>query len=357
MALRTYAGPGPFDRIRNIHFSTARFQFGITRDDGWLYAEGDVEGLTVALRTNAGQLIWSGFTTDLGYEEAAAGLVRRFDYQDGRFNLVLDRAKLRDALGLTGADVRFRFTTDGPQTLETHYPRIYAGNGTPSLVSPGTLDITVPYWQVSSDRYYPDLNTTVERILVGTSIPYEGRYRIQKGNALGRFNLPVLGVEWRPNDTLTGWIGWVNIDNICPLGAVAIPWQYPEIDPPEAIPTHADEREYRLHDNVVLDIALSQCPENWQATAIAVETDFGWSGEIPFALASATGLNVDHSLGSLPPDLSGRFFVRTYRFLWDRSQFQYDTGEFPNVQEGLTAVLVQSPAVGFESFVTTPLPE
>lgn len=363
-----FVAPGPFAQIRAIHFPSKRFQLRIVRDDGLEFTPQSWEEITLRLYAETGQWLFSGRSAmdatlpgypSLYYEEGVPGVVTTFLYQDGYYNIVLNGPVLRDALGLTGdsESLRCSLVTEGDKTLQTFFPRVYAGVGAPLLITPGTWEVTIPYWSVMSEDTYPNLVTTVRTTTVHTSVPYESTYRILYGNAVGRFLLPFLGVAWTPNANLSGWIGQFQVENVCTGGDIAIPWQYPNIAPPSTLPSDPGQRIHLLYSNVILQVALGPCPDNWQGTAIPVSSDFGYGDVIPFCRVGSPAFHAEYPLGARPATPEGDVFIRQYAFQWDRYSFQYDTGEGAQHYPGQTATLVQSPAIDFEQFTVVPLPE
>lgn len=359
--------PGPFARLTGLSFPGRRFRFRIVRDDGLEYAPHSGEGITLRLYAATGAWLFSGFSLrdllspaypNLAYEEGVPGLVTAFTYEDGYYSVVLSGPVLWDALGLTEATLRCALVTEGTHTLETFFPRIYEASGVgKTLMAPGTWEVTVPFWSVEQGDLYPNVLTTVRTTTVYSSIPYTCVYHVMDGNALGRFLLPYLGVVWTPNTDLSGWVGRFQVDNVCTQGLIAMPWQYPDITPPAALPTHSGQRVHGVYENVVLQVALGPCPDRWEGTRVNISSEFGYGDVIPFSNVEAPGFQAEFLLGDQPVSWEGAAFVRQYVFQWDQSVFQYDTGEGEHRYVGLTASLVQSPAIDFERLTATPLPE
>ena len=293
----------------------------------------------------------------LYYEEGVAGIVTDFLYEDGYYSVVLNDLLLRDALALTEGVIRCRLVTDGLKTLETFFPRAYTGGGVGALMAPGTWEVRVPYWSIVQVDTYPDLVTTVRESTVYTSVPYEGGYCIQEGNALGRFLLPLLGVAWTPNANLSGWVGLFQVENVCTQGLIAIPWQFPDIAPPSLPPADPGQRIHLIYTNVILQVALGPCSDYWQGSRIEVSSGFGYSGTIPFSAVGMPAFHAEHAFGVQPVAMRGKRFVRQYVFQWERASFTYDTGEGAQRYLDQTAVLVQSPAIDFDQLKLLPLPE
>ena len=357
MASFPFTAPGPFDRITAIRFPGALFRLRLLRDDGLLYIPGG-PALEIRLTTPEDEWVFTGFTDNLDYQEAVAGLVTAFGFQDGHYRLELDRTRIRDRFGLTGSAVRFLLTTDGVGTLETRYPRRYTGGEAGTAIGPGSREVTLPCWLVSTAITYPSAVATTLATTVRSSIPYGLAYGIENGNALGRFQLPVVGISWQPKADLSGWTGLLDVDDVCPQGSIVIPGQVvPGIVPPAQPPSGPEDRAYTLHYNGVLEVALSACPAAWSETAVSVGSSFGYDGVIPYSNAAQPPFAADFPLADQTPDISGRTFQRTYAFQWDAGAFQYDTGEWPDLHLDQTAVRIQSPAVGFDRFTVTPLPE
>ncbi len=352
-----FMAPGPFARITAIHFPGALFQLRLLRDDGYLYIPGG-PSLRIKLSIPGGAEIFTGYTDDLDYLEAENGLVNVFEFLDGYFRLELNRTILKNKYGLIGADVGFILTTDGEDTLTCQYPRIYAGVGSAVAITVGRREVRIPFWQVSTTTVYPTATSTAKTTTVRSSVPYGVIYGIENGNALGRFQLPTLGVEWLPTEDLSTWYRLFHVNGVCSQGTINIPSQsVAGMGPPAQSPTGPGDRIYTVSFNVNLAVALSACPNAWSATAITVSSDFGYSDTIPYNNAAEACFAVNYPLADQTPNLAGRSFQRTYSFQWDVSSFPYDTGEWPQLYLDQTAVRVQSPAIDFDRFSVTPLPE
>ena len=354
--------PGPFARLTHIHFPGWRFRFHIMRDDGLHYTPYCGEGITLSLYAETGEWLFSGFSAqdgngDLPYEEGIPALVSAFVFEEGYYSVSLNSLVIQDVLGFMGGPFRCSLMTDGVNTLKTYYPRQYGEGGSPTLIKPGYWSVIIPYWSVVRVDHYPNLITTVRRTTVYASIPYASVYRIQDGNALGRFLFPLLGVVWTPNADLSGWQGLFQVENVCTQGEIAVHWQYPNISPPSQCPTDAGERIFMVYANAILQVALGSCPDVWPGSRIDVSTGFGYEAVIPFSSVLSPGFQVDVSLPGQPGSLWGAESVRQYVFHWDRSTFHYDTGEGMQRYEGQTATLLQSPPLDFEQWIVVPLPE
>ncbi len=357
MGTPPFTAPGPFDRIGAIRFPGALFQLRIQRDDGYLYMPGGTS-LSIHLNLIDGQWLFTGYGDTLDYQQAVDGLVDSFEFRAGCYRLELNRTMLKDAFGLTGSEIRLVLTTDGEGTLECRYPRVYADVGTVIPLSVGYHEITVPFWRLITETTHPTATSTRKTTTIRSSVPYSAVYAIDGGNALGRFQLPVLGVEWLPESDLSGWYRLFHVNGVCSQGSINIPPQHPPgIEPPTQPPGGADDRLYGLAYNVVLEVALSDCPGAWSATAIVVNTDFDFDTTIPYNNAAEPAFSILQDLGGQTPDLLGRSFQRTYEFQWDADGFDYDTGEWPNLHSDQRAVRIQSPATGFDRMTITPLPE
>ena len=362
----SFVAAGPFARMTAIHFPGMQFRLRIIRDDGLVFDPQSGEHISIRLYAETGQLLFTGLTAttvdlpgypDLYFEEGFPGILTMFVYTEGYYTIVLNGVILRNALGLIGGSLRYSLVTEGDRTLETFFPRVYAGAGSPLLITPGTWEVSIPFWSVTSVDTYPDLVTTVRTTTVYASVPYESTYSIIAGNSLGRFLFPFLGVEWTPNADLSGWLGLFQVDNVCTQGEIAIPWQYPNIHAPSTLPTDPGQRIYWVYANVVLQVALGPCSDTWFGTTIDVSSEFGYADVIPFSSMRSAGFQVEQPLGSQPVTEVGKTFVRSYTFQWERSSFQYDTGEEAQRYLGQTATLVQSPAIDFERLTLVPLPE
>ena len=361
-----FIAPGPFARLVAIHFPGLRFRWRIVRDDGLVVTPQETDRITLHLYAHTGAWLFSGLSVpdptlsrypSLHYEALTPDSVSAFAYRDGYYEVTLNGAVLKEALGIAPGALRCSLVTEGDNTLETRYPRVYTDVGTPHFVAPGTWEVTIPFWSVRTTDSYPSLVTTVRTTTVQSSVPYEATYRVTDGNAAGRFLLPWLGVVWRPNADLSGWLGQFQVENVCTGGEIAMPWQYPAIAPPSPLPRDPTQRIHILYANVVLQVALGPCPDGWAGSTLAVASSWGYEALIPFRSVHAPAFQAIDGLGRQEASLSDRTFVRYYAFQWERSTFQYDTGTEPSPRTNQTAVLVQSPAIDFEQLTFVPLPE
>ena len=347
----------PFDQIVGVQFSGAVYRLNITRDYGGKVWPGS-KAIEIRLETSEGMVVFTGNSNNLSYEEAEFGLVQNFSYYNDHYIINLNRTILREKLELEDNQISFLLFTNGEKTLEAGYPRAYVGSGkSPSQIKPGRYDVVIPYWVIVQTSTFPNISTTVEKTTIHSSIPYNTTFKIQNGNATGRFNLGKLGVVWVPTANLSGWMGGFQVYGVCHQISIAIPWQYPDIDPPAQKPSSPTDRIHRVYSNVVLNVALSMCPTRWAETAVSMTSDFGYAATIPYSVPGNPAFDQEFPVGVHSAKTSGRSFERTYTFHWDASFFEYDTGESSNRYLNQTATLVQSPATNFETMVFTPLPE
>ncbi|MEO5341072.1 MAG: hypothetical protein H7837_11255 [Magnetococcus sp. MYC-9] len=356
----------PFMRITDIQFSEWSWGFVIRRDDGLLYTPACGERLTLRLYAGGGAWLFTGDTAPIGgqlptaplpREESVAGLVRTFTHRNGQYVVTFNPERLPLPPGGRIQDFTCVLVTEGERTLKTAFPRGYLEGDAGAPLRPGLWQVTVPYWTVTTTERFPDRVTAERQTTVCASIPYQATFRIRDGNALGCFLFPNLGVVWRPNAQMNGWVGLLQIDNVCAQGNLTIPFQPIQGGSIAFPPTDPEQRIFRLHVDVPLLVALSLCPQGWSATAIEVHTDFGYHGTIPFCLAIGPSFHADHELGEQAPDLLGKRFIRRYRFQWDRDAFLYDTGEGEQRLLRQSATLMQSPPTGFEQWHPQPLAE
>lgn len=362
-----FVAPGPFARLTAMNLPGSGFQLRILRDDGLLYTPQSAEQISITLYAESGQLIFRGSSKagagvpgalTLSYEESVNGVVRQFSYQGGYYTIDLNSAVVQQTWGLPGGGLRCFLETAGELTLATLFPRVYAGVGSPIVITPGRWQVTVPYWSVSSHDTFPNITTTVRTTTVSSSVPYESIYRVLDGNALGYFSMPQLGVVWRPNANLSDWVGQPLVNNVCLLGRVHIPWQYPNITPPVGQPMDAGQRIHQLYQDVVLQVGLGGCPSYWQEMAVTISSNFGYSDVISFRTLNDPLFQAEYPLGRREPAaLMAQTFERTYHLQWDSSTFPYDTGEGTQYHVGQTATLVQSPVIECDQFTVVPLPE
>ncbi|MBF0401478.1 MAG: hypothetical protein HQL90_11995 [Magnetococcales bacterium] len=355
----------PFIQITDIHVGGWRWRFSFCRDDGLCYSPVAAERLTIQLFAQGGGWLFSGQSTPEGgtaggalpYEEALPGLVHRFRFQNGYYELVLKRGAWEAVLGPVVGKASCILVTTGSNTLTTRFPRAYLADQPGSPIPPGMWAVTLPFWSVTTTESYPNLLTTVQQSLVRSSIPYQANYRLRDANSFAWFLLPVLGVVFRPNATLTDWIGLLQVDHLCDWGAIIIPWQQTGIPRPPSLPTSPADRIFQIHHNIKLLIAMGPCAERWPGTAIEVTTDFGYQTTLSFCPPGLPTFADDYPLGPQTGTLTGRLYRRQYRFQWDRESFLYNTGEGAQQFLQQTATLVQSPASYFDTLLLQPLPE
>lgn len=351
----------PFEQMIDFHFPSWRWRFSFLRDDGLRYTPLEDESLTIHLYEAEGRWLFTGQSVavgaDLPYEEAATGLIKGFFYQDGCYVVVFNRVIWKSLLGGVTASPACRLVTEGVNTLTTRYPRGYLAESVGTPILPGLWAVTLPFWSVTTTESHPALVTTVQQSRVRSSIPYEATYRLQHANTYARFLMPVLGVTYLPNETMTDWIGAVQVDHLCDWGAIIIPWQALDMARPATPPTDPAERIHMTGYNISLIIAMGACAGKWPGTAIEVTTDFGCQESLSFCPPGTSPFFADYPLGAQAINLSGKLFTRQYQFQWDRDSFVYKTSEGALVYPRQTATLIQSPLTVFDSLLLQPLPE
>lgn len=358
MTTAPFIAPGPFDRLVGIHLGKIRhFCFRLRRDDGLLYAPGLEASVTLSLYSESAQWIFSGQSHTLSYSEGGEGVVVRFDYDAEYYQLTLHSDRLKACFGLDIHSLRCLLHTQGTDTLATVYNRITDTEGTPTPMAPGSYDLTLPFWRITPTQTHPTLRRTDKAITVQSSVPFRAELDLLEARPLGLFHLPLLGVLWKPTPDLLGWTGQIDVWDVCAEGSLFIPWQYPDaLYQPATLPTTLWDRQYVLEEDVILKIALSACPGRWQALSVVVTSDFGFSQALPYQWPGSGSVTLHHPLSDFAPSLAGKTFRLQAETDWDGSQFTYSTGESP-IHTGLTAALVESPALDFETFTFQPLPE
>ncbi|MBF0370986.1 MAG: hypothetical protein HQL52_16175 [Magnetococcales bacterium] len=155
--------PGPFSRISAISFpGLVELRFRIHRDDGLTYTPEAEEALFIHLLTDGASPIFTGFSVAIPgtdnypnpyYQETIPGTVARFEYviidaeadpPVGEYLLQLKRSYLTIAHGME--TIQFLLMTDGDNTLPTIYPRVYTDGPTPTLLTEGLYETTLPYY-------------------------------------------------------------------------------------------------------------------------------------------------------------------------------------------------------------------
>ncbi|MEO5352695.1 MAG: hypothetical protein H7835_05710 [Magnetococcus sp. XQGC-1] len=352
----------PLTRIIDFHFGWS-WRLRIVRDDGWLYAPDDAEKLTIQLYTEEGEWLFTGHASGpereaLPYAAVASGLVGSFLYENESYTVSFNSSVMQLFLPTAGENPRCRLVTAGTNTLQTFFPRGYLAGDTGQLLPPGAWEVTIPLWSVTTVESHPDRMTVAKTTTVRSSIPYQVTYTLREADTLGYFFLPVVGVVWRAAADLSGWVGGVQVDNICQQGPSVIPWQPAYAPAPDTPPTTPGERLFALHYNLKLLVGLGPCPGQWPGMVIAVTSNFGYQGSIPFAGHPAMALNADYPLGAQPATLQGREYARQYQLLpWNHPSFLYDTGEGAARLLRQTATWVQGPLPYFEQCQIQPLPE
>jgi hypothetical protein len=364
MANTVFTAPGPFDRITAIQLvGVSRFAFHIVRDDGVVVIPSLAENLTITLSSPGGQLLFSGqsrdFSTDnsLDYSEEVAGLVDSFRFLSGYYVVELDQLLLETYYAMSSEGVRCYLKTAGTKSLETDYDRAYHPGATPVLIAPGSYEVTIPYWYLTSQDLHPTITKTERITTLYSSIPFRAALEIRDGQSLANFTLPILGIIWTPTADLSGWHGIFDIRDVCTGGTLTGPWQYPaNVNQPESKPTSLLERRYILYAEVTLMLSLSSCPGAWNAMSASLSSDFGFSCQLPYIPAGEELVDIDHPISDFAKNINGTAFSLTGEIFWNPDSFTYSTGEAP-IYTNQTARLVESPAMVFDSLLFQPLPE
>ncbi len=357
--------PDSHIRILSVPARGLVISFKITRADGAVckpsyVSFGSSYSLSLKLYANSSELIFSGSSRYFKqYESDVPGLIRScsLHHYTGLFQITLDRGILSNEFGLSG-DIQLKLTTEGLTPEDKTFLTSHS-------VSQGMNDLKIPLWHVlETIDIQNNGRAFVRNSHVWSSVPFSVDYKIENANSLGNFKLPVLGVVWTPNADLSGWIGLFQITNICSQGTIAIPWQFPEgVTQPAQPPSSPEDRIFTVYNNVMLRIALSECPSRWNETQIECLSNFGnIEFTIPYSGSGSELFNFEPELDDEPPCINKKVFQRIYSFNWDRSSFQYDTGESPSLFLNQTATLQNTwyaPALytDFETLSFTPLSE
>ena len=283
--------PDKYHQVIKVPVWSQGFQFRISRDDGFQYTPDSQPGLMLTLYTPDKRPVFSGFTgyaagmlenlpdyklpeieamaesivwnpprmtmtidgiastiTYLYYREAYPGIVRSFTHsqtaEGGVFILKLDQAKLKEAFDLE--ELSFLLVTNGPHTLPTAFPRVYALQGDETFLTdavPGALEqicrtgmlsafpellpdqrepeaidrhphaqhasaqhpphdagkyeIRVPLWRLSDSEEKTDAKTGSRTALVRSSIPYRMDFNLSASSPWWVMRFPKLVIDWR----------------------------------------------------------------------------------------------------------------------------------------------------------------
>ena len=352
----THTSISPFDKITGIQFSGMTYALNIRDDRGNSIANGRLI-VTISLYAPNGQALIIGNPDEPhAYYEPVSGLVTRFEYLPSSAAVVItfSRRIVQESFGLT--NLSCYVVTEGPTTVETVYNRYYSGNLGGELLKPGLHEIVIPYFR-RVDQYFDNGSTIrVLNTQIDSSIPYNPIFRIEGGLSTALFKLSMMGVVWQPNANLTGWIGAFIVTNVCASGSINIPWQYPDIAPPGYLPTSQNDRVRRVYQNVLIEVALGACPGNWDASLIDVDTNFGYSGTIPYVAQDGPGMNATFNLGAYSPEYD-RQFTRTYTLVQGPLLFTYDTEGTEGLIPDQMATLVRLKPERFDRMAFNPLSE
>jgi hypothetical protein len=287
--------PDPFARIVAISLEeSSRYQFRIIRDDGVTYSPQSEENLTLTLTSPTDEPIFTGQSQTQQYIELIEGLITHFSYQSGYYHLELDQELLEEFYHMGGSDMRCYLTTKGAKTLETTHSRAYHPEASPSLLAPGSYEVTVPYWHETTQTLYPTPTTSQKRTIFTSSVPYRAYFELLEALPLATFNFPILGIIWIPTPDLMSWSGIFDIREVCVGGTLIAPNQYPEgISQPAQPPSSHSERRYVLYYDILLKISLSPCPGEWSEISASLDSDFGFSCQLPYIRVLKQSLNTE----------------------------------------------------------------
>ncbi len=349
---------GPFARPIAARLSrNVDYEFTFVRDDGTTITPDLEEGLEIVLYDPEGKGLCTCYSQSLTFREEIPGLVASFNFINGSYRLELELEPMKELTGLTKPEIKCRLLTRGSKTIETVYSRAYYPEKGIHLIAPGSHTITIPYWYSMIQIEHPTLYKTEKTITIRSSIPFRADLDISNAQPLGNFLLPRLGVVWVPKPDLSGWAGSMDIRDVCISGTLHSPWQASEDTPPPTdMPTSHLERRYIVYENVVVKIALSACPGGWNALAVDLGSDLGFSHHLPYVPPGSVGVDLEHPISDFGKNLAGKSFKVTGELLWSGSQFTYSTGENP-IHTNQIATLVESPVMDFDLINFQPLPE
>ncbi|MBF0445042.1 MAG: hypothetical protein HQL68_05590 [Magnetococcales bacterium] len=359
MTNTVYKAPGPFSRIKAIHFEPLiRFSFRIIRDDSYEFTPNDNENISLTMESQTMELLFQGETQQtLSYSEGVTGLVKSYRYENGFYLVELDPLIMENSYSMTQKNMVCYLTTNGAETLTTTYNRAYHTEAPSTLIKPGSYTITVPYWRKTSVSTQISFDTLQKTTTIYSSVPYRAEFAFVDGQALGYFTFEVLGIVWRPTSDLLAWHGLYDIRDVCPTGTVYAPWQYPPgVNQPTQTPSSIYDRIYEIHNDVILKVSLSPCTDMWSEISVDFNSDFGFSKQIGYISPQSELVNLNHPISDFAKKMDGKSFTLTSQIQWNQASFSYSTGENP-IYSNQTATLLASPAVDFDSLSFQPLPE
>jgi hypothetical protein len=359
-----FKSPGPFSRIKAIHFEALiRFSFRISRDDGYEYKPSHNQNITLTIQSPSKELLFQGESQDfstkktLDYTEGVPGLVKSYHYENGYYKVEFNALIMKNSYAMTLEYMRCYLTTNGADTLTTIYNRAYLPDATATLIKPGSYSVTVPYWRTTSVSTQTSFNTLQKITTIYSSVPYRAEFAFINAQALAFFIFPLLGIVWRPTNDLLGWEAVFDIRDVCGSQAIYVPWQYPAgVNQPTTSPNSAYDHIYKIHTDVILKVSLPNCQDMWSEISVDFSSDFGFSHLIHYISPGLDLVNLNHPISDFAKKQDGKSFTLTSQMQWDRGSFSYSTGENP-IYSNQTATLMASPAVDFDSISFQPLPE
>ncbi|MBF0193479.1 MAG: hypothetical protein HQL71_02935 [Magnetococcales bacterium] len=364
MGNTVFKTPGPFSRIKAINFATIqRYCFKIIRDDGYEYTPTKNENITITLLTQDLDIIFQGESQlsensqTINFSEGVTGLVIKYSYKNSHYHIELDAKILAQNFAIIQQDLQLFLTTNGKGTLTTIYNRSYHADAAMKLIPPGSYTITIPFWRITNQVEQFSLTTLKKTTTLFSSVPYRADFAIIDGQALANFKFPILGIVWRPTEDLSEWYGYFDIRDVCESSTTHAPWQFPDnVNRPTATPSSIYDRIYKLHTDVNLKISLSSCIDRWSDISINCSSNFGFSHQINHIKPGSELVNINQPISEFAKKISGKSFTLTAEMQWDKSGFNYSTGENP-IFSNQTATLIASPVVDFDSITFQPLPE
>ncbi|MBF0180712.1 MAG: hypothetical protein HQM03_11885 [Magnetococcales bacterium] len=356
-----YMDLGPFDRIVGFSRPSVSWSLRIRRDDGLVYAPESEEGVVIQLFDTEWTLLFEGYSQadpDLLFASDIPDLVSGFGFHDQHYVITFSLTVVEEVLFRQRNDLFVYVRTDGSGTLETTHPRCYTDAREPFPIAPGRHEITIPFWDKVNTTGYAGLATTIKTSTLYSSVPFTAYYIIANANACGLFRFPVLVVEWSPNNAMTGWRHDFRFYPTCLGVGVYLPSQsLPGLTAPDHPPATPQDRLVSVLHDVEVEIALDSCLDQWSWTRIGVSTNFGYAATIHFAPDRYTLFDAEFPLPAVfEPNLFGQPFARTWRFLWNRTSFTYDTGVWPQMHANQVAQLAQSPRT-YDAIHLLPAPE
>ena len=336
------------------------FFFKFTRDDGFIYFSGAEDSIQISIRMGD-IILFEGISTNMTFDEAVPKLVNEFSFDDGVYLVRFDHGVMLDTFGVKYKDFKFHLETLGDKTLPNVHPRFYMEGCQPAqLIFKRYTEVKLPYFHPIKELNQFGLDTLQYLATMYSSVPFIAKLDIVDGQALGNFMFPMLGIVWRPSKDLLGWEGSYDIREVCGLGTIIAPWQFPAgVIPPTPPPSDIYDRIYIVHTEVILKISLSHCPERWRQIAVDLSSDFDFSQRINYIIPGGDLVNINFPINNgnaFAQNIGGKSFLLEGYLDWDQSSFTYKTGEWP-VLPTQTATQVGSPSLDFARISFKPLPE